>query len=236
MNVGELRRKPETYPDEAPVRILDFSGGLGDAVIEHKPCAGSTSCVLEMGAHPGAGRGVGRGRRRGPSSKNAGGGRWSENLTRCPPAQPPSVMQAEGGTGVMDEQTLDWKGSAKLLLEAGRFEHPAELGEPPAATPARPDRCWTLGGARQLWRAVLRLVSDEGGVPKESPARALWDTALRAECWRTDGGAVMVQQVALRCTGLPGMDQLDANTDARAAAEALKKHHGTLMQQTGGGE
>ena len=139
----------------------------------------------------------------------------------------------------MDEQTLDWKGSAKLLLEAGRFEHPAELGEPPAATPARPDRDWTLGDARQLWRAVLRLVSDEGGVPMESPARELWDAALREECWRTDGGAVMVQQVALRCTGLPGfpgMDKLDANAEVHAAAEALKAHHGRQIQHTGGVE
>ena len=136
----------------------------------------------------------------------------------------------------MDEQTLDWKGSAKLLLEAGRFEHPAELGEPPAATPARPDRDWTLGDARQLWRAVLRLVSDEGGVPMESPARELWDAALREECWRTDGGAVMVQQVALRCTRLPGMDKLDANAVVHVAAEALKAHHGKQIQHTGGVE
>ena len=130
----------------------------------------------------------------------------------------------------MNEQTLDWKGSAKLLLEAGQFKHPpAELGELPAATPARPGRYWTLGDARRLWRAVLRLVSDEGGVPKESPARELWDAALREECWRTDGGAVMVQQVALRCTGLPGMDKLDANAEVHAVAEALKAMDGTVV-------
>ena len=43
----------------------------------------------------------------------------------------------------------------------------------------------------------------------------------------------MVQQVALRCTGLPGMNKVDANAEVYAVAEALKAHHGRQMQHTG---
>ena len=124
----------------------------------------------------------------------------------------------------MDGHTLDWDGSAKLLLEEGRFEHPAELGRDPARTPARANRYWTRGNAARLWQAVLRRVSRRGGVPEGSPARALWDGALRKDGWN-GRGAELVQQVALRCTGLPGMDRLRADADATAAADALNAHH-----------
>lgn len=118
----------------------------------------------------------------------------------------------------MRGHTLDWEGSEKVLLEEGRFEHPEELGRPPGPTPARANRYWTEENARRLWRAVLVRMSKEGGVPEG--ARHGRSASGRCAGTRPE----TVQQVALRCTGLPGMDRLKTNEGTQRAVDALMAH------------
>ena len=47
MTVGELRTKLGAYPDAMPVRILDFTGDLGEVGMEYKRRPEGTTCVLE---------------------------------------------------------------------------------------------------------------------------------------------------------------------------------------------
>lgn len=47
MTVGELRTKLGAYPDAMPVRILDFTGDLGEVGMEYRPRPEGTACVLE---------------------------------------------------------------------------------------------------------------------------------------------------------------------------------------------
>ena len=47
MTVGELRTKLGEYPEQMPIRVLDFAGDLGDATMEPRPRPGGTECVIE---------------------------------------------------------------------------------------------------------------------------------------------------------------------------------------------
>ena len=158
---------------------------------------------------------------RGPSAEN--GVCWWEPAS----TQEGMGKQMEGGD-------LDGSESARLLLEEGRYEDPKDLGKPRGEPPARANRYWTLGNARRLWSAVLRCISDEGGVPKGSPAGALCEAAIRRDAWN-GRGATLVHQVALRCTGIPGMEALGRDEEAHEAAEALMAHHRKGEGRTTGG-
>lgn len=47
MTVGALRRKLGAYPEDIPVRILDFTGDAGDVGMEMKPRRDNPACVLQ---------------------------------------------------------------------------------------------------------------------------------------------------------------------------------------------